>query len=134
MPELAITVGEYIGPGYVDWDSWDYVPGFTVDDSEMRLQYAECDGIQVDSILLQFGICYGGSTRRAMDVYNYLRSLGIPVRAHVMSVTTVAALTAGAGATQPQGASRLLQLVFANQPPHSIVWPARQLRQRAGGL
>jgi len=98
MPELAITVGEYIGPGYVDWDQLEYVPGFTVDDIKMRLQYAEYDGVLVDSILLQFGICYGGSTRHAMDIHNYLRSLDIPVRAHVMSVTassgTIVALAA----------------------------------------
>lgn len=64
----------------------------------MRLQYAEYDGIVVDGILLQFGICYGGSTRHAMDIHNYLRSLGLPVRAHVMSVTassgTIVALAA----------------------------------------
>lgn len=98
MPELAITVGEYIGPGYVDWDQFEYVPGFTVDDIKMRLQYAEYDGVVIDSILLQFGICYGGSTRHAMDIHNYLRSLDIPVRAHVMSVTassgTIVALAA----------------------------------------
>lgn len=98
MPELAITVGEYIGPGYVDWEQFEYVPGFTVDDIKMRLQYAEYDGLVIDSILLQFGICYGGSTRHAMDVHNYLRSLGIPIRAHVMSVTassgTIVALAA----------------------------------------
>lgn len=98
MPELAIPVGEYIGPGYVDWDQFEYVPGFTVDDIKMRLQYAEYDGVEVDGILLQFGICYGGSTRHAMDIHNYLRSLGIPVRAHVMSVTassgTIVALAA----------------------------------------
>jgi hypothetical protein len=98
MPELAIPVGEYIGPGYVDWDQFEYVPGFTVDDIKMRLQYAQYDGVVVDGILLQFGICYGGSTRHAMDIHNYLRSLGIPVRAHVMSVTassgTIVALAA----------------------------------------
>jgi ATP-dependent protease ClpP protease subunit len=98
MPELAIPVGEYIGPGYVDWDQFEYVPGFTVDDIKMRLQYAEYDGVEVDGILLQFGICYGGSTRHAMDIHNYLRSLSIPVRAHVMSVTassgTIVALAA----------------------------------------
>lgn len=98
MPELAIPVGEYIGPGYVDWDQFEYVPGFTVDDIKMRLQYAEYDGVVVDGILLQFGICYGGSTRHAMDIHNYLRSLSIPVRAHVMSVTassgTIVALAA----------------------------------------
>jgi hypothetical protein len=98
MPELVIPVGKNIGPGYVDWDSWDYVPGFTVDEIKMRIQYADYDGIEVDSILLQFGICYGGSTRHAMDIHNYLRSLNIPVRAHVMSVTassgTIVALAA----------------------------------------
>lgn len=98
MPELVIPVGENIGPGYIDWDTWEYIPGFTVNEVKMRLQYAEYDGIEVDSILLQFGICYGGSTRHAMDVHNYLRSLGIPVRAHVMSVTassgTIVALAA----------------------------------------
>jgi ATP-dependent protease ClpP protease subunit len=98
MPELVIPVGENIGPGYIDWDTWEYIPGFTVNDVMMRLQYAEYDGIQVDSILLQFGICYGGSTRHAMDVHNYLRGLNIPVRAHVMSVTassgTIVALAA----------------------------------------
>jgi ATP-dependent protease ClpP protease subunit len=98
MPELVIPVGENIGPGYIDWETWEYIPGFTVNDVKMRLQYAEYDGIEVDSILLQFGICYGGSTRHAMDTHNYLRSLGIPIRAHVMSVTassgTIVALAA----------------------------------------
>jgi ATP-dependent protease ClpP protease subunit len=98
MPELAIQVGEYIGPGYVDWELLEFIPGFTVDDIKMRIQFAQYDGVQVDSILLQFNICYGGSTRHAMDIYAYLGSLGLPIRAHVMSVTassgTIVALAA----------------------------------------
>lgn len=98
MPELVIPVGEHIGPGYIDWDEYEFVPGFTVDDIKMRLDWAGYDGVEVESILLQFGICYGGSTRHAMDIHNYVRSLGIPVRAHVMSVTassgTIVALAA----------------------------------------
>lgn len=98
MPELAIQVGEHIGPGYVDWELLEFIPGFTVDDIKMRIQFAQYDGVQVDSILLQFNICYGGSTRHAMDIYNYLGSLGLPIRAHVMSVTassgTIVALAA----------------------------------------
>lgn len=98
MPELVIPVGENIGPGYIDWEEFEYVPGFTVDDIRMRLQYAEYDGIEVDSILLQFGICYGGSVRHAMDIHNFLRGLNLPIRSHVMSVTassgTIVALAA----------------------------------------
>lgn len=98
MPELIIPVGENIGPGYIDWETWDYVPGFTVDDIRMRIQFAEYDGEQVDSILLQFGICYGGIVRHAVEIYNYLRGLGIPVRAHILSLTassgTIVALAA----------------------------------------
>jgi ATP-dependent protease ClpP protease subunit len=98
MPELTIPVGENIGPSYIDWESYEYVQGFTVDDIRMYIQYAEYAGQEVDSILLQFGICYGGLTRHAVEIYNYLRGLGIPIRAHVMSITassgTIVALAA----------------------------------------
>jgi ATP-dependent protease ClpP protease subunit len=98
MPELTIPVGENIGPSYIDWESYEYVQGFTVDDIRMYIQYAEYAGQAVDSILLQFGICYGGLTRHAVEIYNYLRGLGIPIRAHVMSITassgTIIALAA----------------------------------------
>jgi hypothetical protein len=54
MPELTIPVGENIGPSYIDWESYEYVQGFTVDDIRMYIQYAEYAGQEVDSILLQF--------------------------------------------------------------------------------
>jgi ATP-dependent protease ClpP protease subunit len=98
MPELTIAVGENIGPGYVDWEEYEYVPGFTVDDIRMQMEWAAYQGTTVDSILLQFGICYGGLTRHAIEIYNYLRGLGIPIRAHVLSITassgTIVALAA----------------------------------------
>jgi ATP-dependent Clp protease protease subunit len=98
MPELVIPVGQHIGPGYIDWDEWEYVPGFTVDDIRMRLQWAEYEGQEVDSILLQFGICFGGSVMHAIEIFNYVRGLGIPVKSHVLSITasagTIVALAA----------------------------------------
>ncbi|MDO7888197.1 ATP-dependent Clp protease proteolytic subunit [Hymenobacter cheonanensis] len=98
MPELTIAVGENIGPEYIDWDTWEFVPAFTVDTIRMQLEWAAYQGTTVDSILLQFGICYGGLTRHAVEIYNYLRGLGIPIRAHVLSITassgTIVALAA----------------------------------------
>ncbi|MBO2010850.1 Clp protease ClpP [Hymenobacter negativus] len=98
MPELLIPVGENIGPGFIDWEEYEYVPGFTVDDIRMRLEYAAYQGQAVDSITLQMGINYGGSVRHAIEIYNYVRALGIPVTCHVMSMTasagTIVALAA----------------------------------------
>jgi ATP-dependent protease ClpP protease subunit len=98
MPELVIPVGENIGPGFVDWDNYEYVPGFTVDDIRMRMEFAAYQGQEVDSIRLEFGICYGGSVRHAIDIYNHLRGLGIPVSAYILSMTasagTIVALAA----------------------------------------
>lgn len=98
MPELIIPVGENIGPGYIDWDSWGYVPGFTVDDIKMRMEWEAYQGRTVDSILLQFNICYGGSVRHGMDIYNHLQGLKLPIRTHIMSLCasagTVVALAA----------------------------------------
>ena len=98
MPELLIPVGENIGPGFIDWEEYEYVPGFTVDDIRMRLEYEAYQGRQVDSITLQIGINYGGSVRHAIEIYNYVRGLGIQVKAHVLSMTasagTIVALAA----------------------------------------
>jgi hypothetical protein len=44
MAELVIPVGETIGPGGIDWDTWDCYAGFTVEDIKMRLEWAAYQG------------------------------------------------------------------------------------------
>ncbi|KUG06883.1 hypothetical protein ASU33_06040 [Solirubrum puertoriconensis] len=82
----------------MDWELFEYVIGFTAEDVRMRIEWEHYQGRTVDSIKLEFGICYGGSVRHAMDVHNLLRGLGIPVSAHIMSLCasagTVVALAA----------------------------------------
>ncbi|MBX0290959.1 Clp protease ClpP [Hymenobacter sp. HSC-4F20] len=128
MPELVIPVGENIGPGFIDWDEYDYVPGFTVDNIKMQIEWANYQGQEVDSILLQFGICYGGSVRHAMDVYNYLQSLKLPIRAHIMS------LCASSGTIVALAADAVEMEHTAQWMTHRPLFPEGTYSQRSEGL
>ena len=128
MPEITIPVGKNIGPSYIDWETWDYVQGFTVDDIRMYLREAEYNGVDVTGILLQFGICYGGLTSHAMEIHNYLRSLGIPVRAHVLSVT------ASSGTIVALAADEVILEHTAQWMVHRPIYPEGTFSQRSEDL
>lgn len=128
MPEITIPVGRNIGPGYIDWESWEYMEGFTVDDIRMHLRSAEYDGIQVTGILLQFGICYGGLTSHAMEIHNYLRGLAIPVRAHVLS------MTASSGTIVALAADEVILEHTAQWMVHRPLYPEGTYSQRSEDL
>ncbi|TGD82872.1 Clp protease ClpP [Hymenobacter wooponensis] len=128
MPELVIPVPENIGPGGIDWDFFEWIPSFTVEDIRMHLQYAEYEGIEVDSILLQFGICYGGSVRHALEIYNYLRGLGLPIRAHVLSIT------ASSGTIVALAADEIEMEHTAQWMVHRPLYPSGTYSQRAEDL
>lgn len=92
MEELEIPIRQHIGPGY--WtEDWEYIPGTTQEEIQMYVDF-----YQPKSILLNVGACYGGSCFHAYDIYNYLRGLKIPIRAHVRAVCassgTIVALAA----------------------------------------
>ncbi|WP_167855672.1 Clp protease ClpP [Hymenobacter fodinae] len=128
MPELVIPVGENIGPGYIDWDEYDYIPGFTVDDIKMRIEWEAYQGRTIDSILLEFGICYGGSVRHAMDIYNYLQGLKLPIRAHIMS------LCASSGTIVALSADEVDMEHTAQWMTHRPLYPEGTYSQRSEGL
>lgn len=128
MPELVLPVGENIGPGFLDWDEFDYVPGFTVDDIKMRLEWEAYQGRPVDSLLLQIGICYGGSVRHAIDIHNYVRSLRLPVRCHIMS------LCASSGTLVALAADEVEMEHTAQWMIHRPLFPEGTYSQRSEGL
>jgi ClpP class serine protease len=128
MPELTIPVGQSIGPDYIDWETWDYVPGFTVDTIRRYLRDAEYNGVEVTGILLQFGICYGGLTSHAMEIHNYLRGSGLPVRAHVLS------MTASAGTIVALAADEVTLEHTAQWMVHRPLYPEGTFSQRSEDL
>lgn len=93
MEELEIPIRQHIGPGYWNEETWEYIPGTTQDEIQMYVEF-----YQPKSILLTIGACYGGSCFHAYDIYNYLKALKIPIRAHVRAVCassgTIVALAA----------------------------------------
>ncbi len=90
MPELVIHVPSYIGPSYLQEseDGWfcEWVQGITKEDVEMQIQWAEMMGQPADSILLEISTCDGGSTIEGFAIYNYLRSLGLPIRCRILAL------------------------------------------------
>jgi ATP-dependent protease ClpP protease subunit len=90
MPELTIRVPSYIGPSYFEEseDGWygEWVQGITKADVEMQVEWAKMLGEEPDGILLEIGICDGGSTVEGFNIYNYLRGLGLPIRCHIFAL------------------------------------------------
>lgn len=86
MAELVIPIREFIGESEFNWDTLEMEWGTNADDLRMAVQYGRPDGQPVTSICLEVGVCYGGSTFAGVEMYNYLQSLGLPVRTRILSL------------------------------------------------
>jgi len=86
MTELVIPIREYIGDSRWDWEKMDMEWATNANDVRMAVEYAQYQGISIDSIRLDFGTCYGGSVFAGLEIYNYLKSLEIPIKARIMGM------------------------------------------------
>ncbi|SNC67339.1 Clp protease [Hymenobacter gelipurpurascens] len=86
MPELLIPIREYIGTSEFNWDTYEFEWATNADDVRMMVEWAQYDGLEVDSICLEIGVCYGGSVLHGMEIYNYLKGLGLPIRTRILSL------------------------------------------------
>lgn len=128
MPELLIRVPSYIGPSYFEEseDGWygEWVQGITKADVEMAVEWAKIMGEEPDSILLEIGICDGGSTVEGFNIYNYLGGLllpngqKMPVRTRILalaaSIAVPLALAADAGPEMDYTAQLMLHSATFN--------------------
>lgn len=85
MAELVIKFQKYIGESSFNWDTFEFEMATSADDVRMAVEWAQYDGVIVDSILLEMGTCFGGSTIAGTEIYNYLQGLGIPVRTRILA-------------------------------------------------
>lgn len=86
MAELLIPIREYIGVSEFNWDTYEFEWATNADDVRMMVEWAQYDGAEIDSICLEIGVCYGGSVLHGMEIYNYLKGLGLPIRTRILSL------------------------------------------------
>ena len=85
MAELVIKIHEYIGESEFNWDTLAFEWATNANDVRRAVEWAQYDGVAVDSICLEMGTCFGGSTIAGTEIFNYLQGLGIPVRKRILS-------------------------------------------------
>lgn len=85
MAELTIRLQQYIGESCFNWDTFEFEMATSAADVRMAVEWAQLDGVQVDSILLEIGTCFGGSTFEGREVYRYLQDLGLPVKTRILA-------------------------------------------------
>lgn len=86
MAELVIPIHNYIGTSDFNWDTFEFEWATNCDDLRMAVQYGLPTGEPVTSIALEIGTCFGGSTIHGTEMYNYLQSLGLPIRTRILSL------------------------------------------------
>ncbi|UOQ53046.1 Clp protease ClpP [Hymenobacter cellulosivorans] len=86
MAELLIPIREYIGKSEWNWETGEFEWATNADDVRMALEWAQYDGMEVTSICLEIGTCFGGSVTHGLEIYNYLKGLGLPIRTRILSL------------------------------------------------
>ena len=115
--ELVIVIGKIIGPSYWDCDTWDYVLGTTTEDIQMQFEWFEwLNGERPTSVRLDIGSCYGGDVAEALDIYSYLRSLGLPISCHIRVQACSAATLLMCAADAGQLTAEEFALVMVHKP------------------
>ena len=83
--ELVIPIREYIGQSQWNWETGEFEWATSIDDVKMLFEYAVYAGQAVDSICLEIGKCFGGSTFDGREIYHYLQNTGLPIRTRILS-------------------------------------------------
>jgi ATP-dependent protease ClpP protease subunit len=85
MSELVIKIHNYIGESCFNWETGEFEWATNAEDVRMAVEWAEYGGNVVDSICLEIGTCFGGSTFDGREIYTYLQGLGIPIRTRILA-------------------------------------------------
>jgi len=85
MAELVIRLEKYIGESSFNWDTFEFEMATGVADVRRAVEWAGYDGVDVTSILLEIGTCFGGSTWEGREIYAYLQGLGLPVKTRILA-------------------------------------------------
>lgn len=85
MAELKITLQKYIGESSFNWDTIEFELATSAEDVRMQVEWAQNTGVDVTSILLEIGTCFGGSTFEGKNIYHYLQSLQVPIKTRILS-------------------------------------------------
>ena len=135
MPELVIHVPSYIGPSYLEEseDGWycEWVQGITWADIQMQLAWAEMLGEKADSILLEISTCDGGSTIEGFNIYNGLRSLGLPIRTHISALAASMAVPVALAADELPEMDYTAQLMLHSATFNGGVYAETSVELRA---
>ena len=140
MPELTIHVPGYIGPSYLEEseDGWfcEWVQGITKADVEMQIEWAKMLGEPADSILLEISTCDGGSTIEGFAIYNYLRSLGLPIRTRILALAASMAVPLALAADEAPEMDYTAQLMLHSATFNGGVYAetSKDLRAQADRL
>jgi ATP-dependent protease ClpP protease subunit len=140
MPELLIRVPSYIGPSYFEEsaDGWygEWVQGITKADVEMQVEWAKILGEEPDGILLEIGICDGGSTVEGFNIYNYLRGLGLPIRCRILALAASMAVPLALAADELPEMDYTAQLMLHSASFNRLIYAptSTDLRSQADRL
>lgn len=85
MAELVIRLEKYIGESTFNWDTFEFEMATGVADVRRAVEWAGYDGVDVTSILLEIGTCFGGSTWEGREIYQYLQGLGLPIKTRILA-------------------------------------------------
>jgi len=85
MAELVIRLEKYIGESTFNWDTFEFEMATGVADVRRAVEWAGYDGVDVTSILLEIGTCFGGSTWEGREIYAYLQGLGLPIKTRILA-------------------------------------------------
>lgn len=85
MAELVIRLEKYIGESTFNWDTFEFEMATGVADVRRAVEWAGYDGMDVTSILLEIGTCFGGSTWEGREIYAYLQGLGLPIKTRILA-------------------------------------------------
>jgi ATP-dependent protease ClpP protease subunit len=89
---LTINVGSVIGPSLFDWETCDFLQGFTASDVRMYVEWHRMETGELPSLItLDIGACRGGMVYEALDIVTYLRALQVPIAVHVRVLAASAA-------------------------------------------
>jgi ATP-dependent protease ClpP protease subunit len=140
MPELIIRVPSYIGPSYLEVDEFgwaEWVQGITKADVEMQVEWAKMLGEEPDSILLEIGICDGGSTVEGFNIYNYLVGLKLPdgqkmpIRCHITALAASMAVPLALAADEAPEMEYTAQLMLHSASFNGGVYAETSVELRA---